>query len=166
MTTPDEPRLRPAVRALMIDPQDRIPLVKLHWAPTNWTGWVLPGGGIEDGETHADALRRELTEETGAPEIFIGPPVLVRQHLIPDMFDGWDGQQETVYLVPTHAFELAPALSPEELAAENVVEVRWWTPAEIAATDETLRPEGLSDLLTHVLEYGAPNPVWLIAIAD
>lgn len=148
----------------MIDPQDRIALVKLQWEPTNWVGWVLPGGGIEGDESHEHALRRELAEETGAPEIFIGPPVLVREHLLPNLVNGYDGQHETVYLVPTHAFEIAPTFSEERLAAENVVEVRWWTLAELAATEEIVRPENLVELLTHVLEFGAPNPPWSIQI--
>lgn len=148
----------------MIDPQDRIALVKLEWKPSGWTGWVLPGGGIEGGESDAEALRRELAEETGAPEIFIGPPVMVRQHLLPDMFEEWDGQQETIYLVPTREFDIRPSLTPEQLAAENVVEVRWWSVAELAETNEVLRPEGLVDLLTHVLEFGAPNPPWRVEI--
>lgn len=150
----------------MIDPADRIALVKLRWPATGWTGWVLPGGGIEGDESHEQALRRELAEETGVPEVFIGPPVLVRQHLIPGMFDEWDGQQETIYLVPTNDFAIAPGLSPEQLAAENVVEVRWWTPTELVTTEDELRPEGLSDLVAHVLEYGAPNPPWQITIDD
>lgn len=165
VTTPEDLKLRPAVRALMIDPHDRIAMVKLQWQPTGWTGWVLPGGGIEGDESHADALRRELVEETGAPQVFVGPPVMERQHLLPDMFEEWDGQQETIYLVPTHAFEIAPSLSPDQLAAENVVEVRWWTVAELAETTDVLRPEGLVELLTHVLEYGAPNPPWRIEIS-
>jgi len=140
-------------------------LVKLHWKPTDWTGWILPGGGIEPGEDHAVALRRELAEETGAPQVFIGPPVLTCEHVNPAITDGtYDGQFETVYLVPARTFELAPQLTADELLAESIVEVRWWTHDELVATDETLRPENLAELVAHVLEHGAPDEPWTLLI--
>ena len=58
------------VRALVIDPQGRVFLVKHSYV----AGWHLPGGGVEVGETFHDALQRELAEE-GRIELS-GEPVL------------------------------------------------------------------------------------------
>ncbi len=59
---PDGKRVyRPSVRGIIFAPDGKIALVyskKHHY-------FKFPGGGIEKGETHAEALVREVKEETG-----------------------------------------------------------------------------------------------------
>lgn len=145
--------MREAVRGLMIDPADRVLLIRLQFQ--GWTGWILPGGGKEPGETDAETLRRELTEETGVPEVFMGPLVWTRTMYRREPGE-FDGQTEAVYLVPCHAFDVAPTMTAQELEDEGVVEHRWWTVAELEATDDELGPRNLPQLITDVLEHGAP----------
>jgi len=58
------------VRALVLDAHGKVFLVKHTYA----AGWHFPGGGVEPGETLAEALARELVEE-GNIEI-LEPPVM------------------------------------------------------------------------------------------
>jgi ADP-ribose pyrophosphatase YjhB (NUDIX family) len=148
------PRLRPAVRAIIVDPDDQILLVRFDFEGR--AVWACPGGGIENGEADAAAIRRELDEEVGLTSFELGPCVWTREHVIPIFGGRWDGQQERFYVVRAPAFEPRPRFSPEQLADEYLVDMRWWTAEELRAADVTFAPRRLPALLRDLLAAGAP----------
>jgi 8-oxo-dGTP pyrophosphatase MutT (NUDIX family) len=147
-----ELRLRDAVRGVVVDPNDRVLLVRFEFP--HWTGWATPGGGVDAGETDEEALRRELAEEAGLDAFELGPIVWTRTHLFE--LGRWDGQVERYYLVRTPAFDPAPRLTWEQLNVEFVTAVRWWTPEELEAADAQFAPRRLPSLLNDLLRDGAP----------
>jgi ADP-ribose pyrophosphatase YjhB (NUDIX family) len=56
---------RVAAYALVLDEDERILLVRVAQGYSGAGRWTLPGGGINFGEDPADAVLRELAEETG-----------------------------------------------------------------------------------------------------
>jgi double-stranded uracil-DNA glycosylase len=146
-----EPVERHAVRALVLDEQDRALLVQFRDA-SGQAWWSTPGGGRDAGEDVEQALRRELAEELGLDDFQLGPEIWTREHTF-----AWDRrilrQRERIWLVRVPDHDPVPRV---DLAAELVAEVRWWTPAELEATTETLVPKRLPRLLRELREYGPP----------
>jgi ADP-ribose pyrophosphatase YjhB (NUDIX family) len=78
-------RLTLGVRAMVMDRQNRIFLVRHTYVP----GWYMPGGGVEPGETLEEALARELIEEgdivmSGKPSlhgVFLNKALSNRDHV-------------------------------------------------------------------------------------
>ena len=151
-----EPRLRPAARVILIDDEERVLLVRFDF-PGVPPVWATVGGGVEAGETHEEAARRELVEEAGLEGVELGRPVWTRTHVF-DMGIRWDGQDEVFFLVRTPSFEPRPRHTWEQLNAEGVTALRWWTLAELeAAGDVSFAPSRLPELLRGLLLHGPPT---------
>ena len=90
------------VRAVVLDDRDQVLLIKHTYVG----GWHFPGGGVEPRETTAEALARELEEEsgialTGAPQLFglyLNRLLSQRDHVA--VFVCRDWRQERVPKVP------------------------------------------------------------------
>ena len=146
-----DPIDRPAVRALVLDAQNRALLVKfVDVVGQVW--WATPGGGIDEDESAEQTLRRELNEELGLKDFELGPEIWTREHTF-----AWMArilrQREHVRLVRVEQHDPAPTV---DLRPEGVHELRWWTLSELEAAEETLVPKRLPELLRELLERGVP----------
>ncbi|MAF11477.1 hypothetical protein CMK11_13590 [Candidatus Poribacteria bacterium] len=107
--------------------------------------WVLPGGGMEDGETETECVRREVREETHLE-------VEVERMLLDEPNHAPDGLYERLrtYLCRPVSGEPRPGYEPEpEAAAEySIAAVGWWS-----IDDETAWNAGIADdsITVHML---------------
>jgi 8-oxo-dGTP pyrophosphatase MutT (NUDIX family) len=139
---------RQAARVLLVDRADRTLLLRggdparpgLRW-------WFTPGGGLLDGEPPADGAARELFEETGlrVDPAQLGEPVW---HQVAEFsYRNREYRQEQdfyLYRVPEWQIDTAGFDAEEKLTIDAH---RWWSAAELDATDETVYPEDLAALL-------------------
>ncbi len=151
--------IRPAVRALVVDTSDRVLLVRFEFGDVG-TVWATPGGGIEPGEETLAALRRELAEEVGMYEPEIGPCVWIRTHTNP--MGTWGGQRDEVYLVRCEPMEPVPMMTWEELRAEGLHELRWWTLDELALATTLFAPRELVRVVRSIMEDGPPDDPFVL----
>ena len=151
MTTPAP---RDAARAVLLDERDRVMLLRYD---ENGVFWATPGK-VEDGETHPQAVARELSEELGIRAASIGPHLAtrVKDHLVAGQPVR---QAERYYLARADAASVSAASATQP---DNIQDHRWWTLDELAATGQTVYPAGLATLLQHILASGPPpEPVTL-----
>jgi len=75
-----EPRIRVSA---ILRREDRILLIRQQKGDRDY--WLLPGGGVNGGESLVDALRRELTEEVGLEATLpLEGPVAIADSISPD----------------------------------------------------------------------------------
>ncbi len=141
---PDSPRLdtdtfriREAARAVVVDENGRVALLKVG----KHSYHKLPGGGIDEGEDKIEALSREFIEEIGC-----GANVIAELGAIVELRDKWELKQTSYcYLAKQFGPISEPEFTPEEIA--DGFSVVWVDSVDIAITllenDRPTNYEGL-----------------------
>jgi 8-oxo-dGTP diphosphatase len=103
--------------------------------------YTLPGGGVELGETLADAVIREIREETG---LEIEPLALAGYRQVIARDDA--GRIERHFVILPFA---ARWIAGEVSLNEELAEARWLKPSELSGLETT---EGLADIVATAWE--------------
>jgi 8-oxo-dGTP pyrophosphatase MutT (NUDIX family) len=152
----DRPRRsRATVRVLLVDDRHRLLLFQDSDDPVGALWWMLPGGGIDPGETELAAVVRELGEETGLvvdPAAVLGP--LARRHVVHGYSNQIVDQDEAFYAVRVPPFEVDVSGHTDD-ERRTVRQHRWWTRAELSATGDEVWPVALTPLWDLVDEPAA-----------
>lgn len=126
---------------------------------SNWSRWVLPGGGVDPGESHEEAAIREVREETGLVLQTLGPRVWVEDVSLPYDEAIYPGAHQEYFLSHTDR-EWEPDTSGwSDSERVDVTDWRWWTREQLLATREAFEPRQLTELMRE----WAHHPHWEIA---
>ncbi|GAB7043308.1 MULTISPECIES: NUDIX hydrolase [Catenuloplanes] len=142
---------RRAARVLLVDEAGRLLLFRgVDPGRPGEPYWFTIGGGLDEGETPAQAAARELREEAGLdlPVAELGEPVHAEVTEFP--FDSvWYRQEQEFFLVRAAGGEIDTS-GFDEIERESITSYRWWSASELASATEPVHPAGLADLLRRV----------------
>ncbi|WP_211116608.1 NUDIX domain-containing protein [Glycomyces buryatensis] len=151
---------RRGARGIIADEQDCILFIGRHATPDRPARWILPGGGIDHGESMAEAAARELLEETGlhvAPADLAGPVARQCFHTVRD--DKPWTQENHFFFVRAERF--SPRVSGGD-AYEQDLEFNWIAVDDLLATDGLERIDLMLGLIKRLLDGEVPaEPVQL-----
>lgn len=146
--------VRRTSRIVLVSPGNRF-LLMMTQAPdsSGFSRWITPGGGVDPGESHVEAARRELFEETGQSlEVSSEPFWTFDFDVSWDQADHNRGYAEYFVAFSDGEFDpISDFWTPEEHI--DVSGSRWWSVDELSTTADPFEPIHLPDLFSRVLNH-------------
>jgi 8-oxo-dGTP pyrophosphatase MutT (NUDIX family) len=147
-----QPIPRISGRVILVDASDRVLMLEHRTSPdVDETVWAVPGGGVEDGESTAQAARRELMEECGIDISLADNAVAVHTERRMFHFGG------VAYDQSDHFYIVRVAQRPEivvtqrtELEELTVLGHRWFSVEDLHNSDTRYEPKQLIELISAV----------------
>jgi ADP-ribose pyrophosphatase YjhB (NUDIX family) len=154
--------VRDIARALVFDPEDRLLLIAYEAVrdvdparPGLKRFWFPPGGGVETGETHEGALRRELEEEIGVTDVTVGPWIATCEGpFLLFRKPRFARERYAAVRLPDDHIDTARLAETED---NPILDVRWWLLADLKATRDVVEPQGLALLAERVVRGDPPK---------
>jgi 8-oxo-dGTP diphosphatase len=141
---------RRASRLILLDPEGRVLLFR-HAGVNRRSFWAPPGGGLEGNETFEQAALREASEELGLNGVAVR---LLWERMTDFVYiDGPVRQHECFFLLEGR-FQGLSAEVLEVHEREGILEIRWWTPAELQSTKEPVFPDEIVSELKKISPDG------------
>ena len=135
------------VRVIIENDEKKILMVKQEHPER--TVWMVPGGGIEEGETAAEAVVREMKEETGL-DVTVGPMI----YHIEEVSEKRGQRFVNFFMAKVSGGDMHLGLDPEFDADHQVLkELKFLSREEIQALPHVY-PEFLRDEVWELLDAG------------
>lgn len=148
---------------ILLFAQDRILLARQHdpARPQAPGYWVVPGGGVDAGESLAQAAVREVLEETGIRlDASALGPLIARDVAVFD-FEGRTYRQHNHFFRATVSMRAPDRQGWTELERRAMTDIVWHDIATLDGLPEPVYPRSLPGLAATLRTYDGDAPLWL-----